>query len=143
MADCSAAQPAVNLPTPAPTPAAVPTPAPSRPAEPAPAPRREPQVQVGDLVQAGPGVVRPQIVRLPDPRYPAAARRMNKSASVDLKVLVDEGGEVVQAERVGPKVGFGFDEAAVDAARRASFRPATKEGVRVKMWTSLRVTFKP
>jgi TonB family protein len=136
-----AAQPAVNTPAPSPPPAAVPSPV-ARPAEPAPAPRQA-QVQVGDLVSGGPGVVRPQITRLPDPRYPTAARRMNKSASVDLKVLVDERGEVVQAERVGAKVGFGFDEAAVDAARRATFRPATKDGVRVKMWTSLRVTFQP
>ncbi len=136
-----AAQPAVNTPAPVP-PAAVPSPAPSRQAEPAPAPR-QPQVQVGDLVSGGPGVVRPAIVRLPDPRYPTAARRMNKSATVDLKVLVDERGEVMQAERMGPKAGFGFDEAAIDAARRASFRPATKDGVRVKMWTSLRVSFKP
>jgi TonB family protein len=60
-----------------------------------------------------------------------------------MKVLVDERGNVVQAELTGPRVGFGFDEAAVEAARRATFRPATKDGVRVKMWTMLRLTFRP
>ncbi|HEV7519357.1 MAG TPA: TonB family protein [Thermoanaerobaculia bacterium] len=119
------------------------TEAPARPASaPAPAPR-EPAVKPGDLVQLGPGVVKPQVAGMPDPRYPAAARRMNKSAQVDLKVLVDDRGNVIQAEPAGARVGFGFDEAAVEAARRSTFRPATKDGVRVKMWTMLRVTFRP
>jgi TonB family protein len=110
---------------------------------PAPAPAREPQVKPGDLVQLGPGVVKPQIAGMPEPRYPAPARRMNKSAQVDLKVLVDERGNVIQAEPTGPRVGLGFDEAAMEAARRSTFHPATKDGVRVKMWTMLRVTFRP
>ena len=79
---------------------------------------------------------------MPDPRYPAAARRMNKAAQVDLKVLVDERGNVIQAESLGGRVGFGFDEAAMEAARRSTFHPATKDGVRVKMWTMMRVTFR-
>jgi protein TonB len=109
----------------------------------APATAREAQVKVGDLVQLGPGVVKPQISGMPEPRYPGPARRMNKSAQVDLKVLVDEKGNVIQAEPTGPRVGLGFDEAAIEAARRSTFRPATKDGVRVKMWTMLRVTFRP
>lgn len=120
-----------------------PEPAPAKPT-PAPAPvPAAPKVQVGDLVQAGPGVTRPQVSQQPSPRYPPAARRLNKSASVDIRVLVDERGNVVQTERSGAKVGFGFDEAAEDTARRTSYRPATKDGVRVKMWTTLRVTFQP
>jgi TonB family protein len=61
---------------------------------------------------------------------------------VDIKVLVDERGRVMDAYHIGTKAGFGFDEAALDAAKRAVFQPATKEGVRVKMWTTLRVNFK-
>ncbi|HEV2855861.1 MAG TPA: TonB family protein [Thermoanaerobaculia bacterium] len=114
--------------------------APANPA-PAPAPRQQ-QVQVGDLVQPGPGVSAPKLTSKLDPRYPPAAQRMNRAAQVDIKVLVDEKGRVLDAERIGAKAGFGFDEAALDAARRAVFQPATKEGVRVKMWTTLRVNFK-
>jgi periplasmic protein TonB len=127
-----------------------PTPAQARPqqqqAAPAPvsaqpAPR---QAQYGDLVQAGPGITAPKIKGRIDPRYPSAAQRLNKSAVVDVRVLVDEKGSVLDAQRSGPKAGFGFDEAAVDAARRANFTPAsTREGVRVKMWTVLRVSFQP
>ncbi|HEX9668903.1 MAG TPA: TonB family protein [Thermoanaerobaculia bacterium] len=101
-----------------------------------------PEVRVGDLVSGGAGVIPPQ--RLSDLRavYPRAAERFGKTATVSVRVLVDENGKVAQAERIGNKVGFGFDEAAVDAARRMNFRPATKEGVRVKMWHTLRVDFK-
>ena len=111
---------------------------------PAPAPARpQPQVQYGDLVQQGPGVAAPRLSSRLEPRYPLAAQRMNRAAQVDIKVLVDEKGKVMDAERVGAKAGFGFDEAALDAARRAVFQPATKDGVRVKMWTTIRVAFKP
>jgi protein TonB len=139
-------------PAPAQTAPAVPAPAPAqaereeKPAPatsaPAPAPRQQPQVQVGDLVQPGPGVSAPKLTSKLDPRYPPAAQRMKRAAQVDIKVLVDEKGRVLDAERIGAKAGFGFDESALDAARRATFQPATKEGVRVKMWTTLRVNFK-
>jgi TonB family protein len=118
-------------------------PAPANPAPVQAAPPRQPQVQVGDLVQVGAGVVAPKLVSQPDPRYPPAAKRLNRAAQVDLKVLVDERGRVLDAELLGAKAGFGFDEAALDAARRAVFQPATKEGIRVKMWRTMRVNFKP
>ncbi|HYG64464.1 MAG TPA: TonB family protein [Thermoanaerobaculia bacterium] len=118
-----------------------PAPVTTAPATQAPAPR---QVQTGDLVSAGsPGSVAPKIRVLPDPRYPTAAQKMKRSAEVAVRVLVDESGRVLDAERVGNKAGMGFDEAAVEAARRASFQPATKDGVRVKMWTTVRIKFTP
>jgi TonB family protein len=121
----------------APPPAAAPVPAPAAPTR---------QVQYGDLVTPGsvPGMIPPKMTSRLDPRYPAAAQRMNKSAQVDIKVLVDEKGRVLDAQRSGQQAGFGFDEAALDAARRAIFQPAsTKDGVRVKMWTVIRVSFQP
>lgn len=106
-----------------------------------PAPR---QPQYGELVQPGPGITPPKLKSRLEPRYPSAAQRLNKSAVVDIRVLVDEKGSVLDAQRSGPKAGFGFDEAALEAARRASFTPAaTREGVRLKMWTALRVSFQP
>jgi TonB family protein len=112
---------------------------------PAPAPARQ-QIQYGDLVTqaSASGVTSPKMTSRLDPRYPAAAQRMNKSAQVDIKVLVDEKGRVLDAQRSGAQAGFGFDEAALEAAKRASFQPAsTRDGVRVKMWTVIRVSFQP
>ena len=139
---------AVPTPTPAPAerqaPAPAPTPASPAPVNPAPAaPARQAQVQLGDLVPPGPGVAPPKLQGQLDPRYPVAAQRLNRAAQVDIKVLVDERGRVMDAERIGTKAGFGFDEAALDAARRASFQPASKDGVKVKMWMMLRVNFNP
>ena len=122
----------------APPPAPAPAPAPAVPAK--------QQVQYGDLVTPGSvaGMILPKMTSRLDPRYPAAAQRMNKSAQVEIKVLVDEKGRVLDAQRSGQQAGFGFDEAALDAARRAVFQPAsTKDGVRVKMWTVIRVSFQP
>lgn len=109
----------------------------------APPPRPQPQVQYGDLVQMGPGVVPPKVQVKAEPRYPPSAVRLKRAAQVDVKVLVDERGKVMDAERISVKAGFGFDEAAEEAARRSVFQPATKDGVRVKMWYTLRFNFKP
>ncbi len=98
---------------------------------------------LGALIEMGPGVVRPQISRRPQPRYPPAARRLNKQADVQLRLLVDENGNVAQIERVGEKAGFGFDEAAEAAARKTQWIAATQLGVRVKMWVDLKISFRP
>jgi TonB family protein len=126
-----------------------PTPEPQRepqrtePVQQAPAPAPVRKAQVGDLVSAGPGVTLPRVTARADPRYPSGAQRLNKAAQIDIRVLVDENGRVIDAQRSGPKAGFGFDEAAMDAARRTTFSPATKDGVRVKMWSTIRVAFQP
>jgi TonB family protein len=132
--------PAVSAPQPTPEPQRVAEPV-QQPVTPAPAPVRK--AQIGDLVSAGPGVTGPRLTSRLEPRYPAAAQRLNKAAQIDLRVLIDENGRVVDAQRAGAKAGFGFDEAALEAAKRASFSPATKDGVRVKMWYTLRVAFQP
>jgi TonB family protein len=142
-------KPAVAAPSPSPAerpPASPPVSAPvqEKPAAPASAPApRLAQVQVGDLVQPGPGVKAPKLTAKLDPRYPPAAQHLNRAAQVNLKVLVDERGRVMDAEALGAKAGFGFDEAALDAARRANFQAATKDGVKVKMWMTLQVNFSP
>jgi TonB family protein len=141
-------KPAVAAPVPTPTPAerqaSQPAPVQEKPAVPAPAPAPRPvQVQLGDLVQPGPGVAAPKLLAQLEPRYPPAAQHLNRAAQVHIKVLVDERGRVMDAEGLGAKAGFGFDEAALDAARRANFQPATKDGVKVKMWMTLQVNFNP
>ncbi len=130
---------------PQPTPEPQKEPQRTEPVQSAPAPVQAPvrKTQIGDLVTAGPGVTVPRVTTRAEPRYPSGAQRLNKSAQIDIRVLVDENGRVVDAQRSGPKAGFGFDEAALDAARRTTFSPAVKDGVRVKMWSSLRVAFQP
>ena len=59
-------------------------------------------------------------------------------------MLVDENGQVLEARLVeGLRQKVGLDEQTLEAARRATFRPATKDDVPVKMWHELAVQFQP
>jgi TonB family protein len=146
-ADKTPPQAAPPEPTPAP-----PQPETQRQTEPAQAqvpaaePQREPEaprVKVGDLATPGAGVVPPKLVSSPKPEYPPMARRLGVQGVVTVGVLVDENGQVQDVRMEGPipqKVGI--NEAAMSAARAVRYQPATKEGVRVKMWTRLKIPFK-
>ena len=92
---------------------------------------------------AGPGVKPPKLVTIAKPEYPPIARRLKVEGDVLLSVLVDENGNVIDVrvlERVPQNVGI--NEAAVAAARGAKYQPATKDGVRVRMWTNLKLPFR-
>jgi len=102
-----------------------------------------PPAKLGDLVEPGRGVQRPQLTQRPNPRYPPSAKRLNKQADVVLRILIDETGRVAEVQQLGDKVGFGFDDAARLAAERTRWSPATKDGVRVKMWIDLTISFRP
>ncbi len=114
-------------------------------AEPPP-PAREPEpprVKAGDLAEPGAGAVPPQLVSFPKPEYPPMARKLRVEGVVVVSVLVDENGQVQEARIAEPiRQKVGLNEAALASARSARFRPATKDGVRVKMWTRLRIPFK-
>jgi TonB family protein len=121
----------------APAPAAA---APSPPEPTAPAP---PKAQVGELVEEGADVTNPRLVSFSKPEYPALARRLGVQGVVVVSVLVDENGHVQDAKlSQSIRQNVGLNEAALGAARSAVFRSATKSGVRVKMWTKLKIPFK-
>jgi protein TonB len=127
-------------PRPEPEPEAPPQEKPPPPSAPA---QETSQVRPGDLVAGGPGVSPPALVSAPKPKYPPQARVLKVEGVVVVSVLVDENGRVQDArllEPIAKKVGI--NEEALAVARNAQYRPATKEGVRVKMWTRLRIPFK-
>ncbi len=100
--------------------------------------------QPGDLVEQGPGVIQPQVLSFQPPAYSQVARRVGVTGTVRVAVLVDENGQVQEARLVeGLRQKVGLDEQTLAAARRATFRPATKDGVAVKMWHELAVQFQP
>lgn len=71
------------------------------------------------------------------------ARKLGVEGVVTVSVLVDENGQVQDVRMLEPvKQKVGINEAAMAAARAARYQPATKDGVRVKMWTRLRIPFK-
>jgi TonB family protein len=115
--------------------------APPPPVSPPPPPP-PPQVRRGDLVELGPGVSPPAKVRLA-PRFPEMARRLRKDgATVNVKALIDENGKVIEAELVGEKVGYGFDNEALLAVKKGVFEAASVGGVPVKVWFNVKVEFR-
>ncbi len=125
------------------TPPAAAAPQPVVETPPAAAAPQGPEVKEGDLVRPGAGVKPPVLVSLTKPEYPAMARRMKVEGTVVVSLLVDETGRVAETRLdsgVSQKVGI--NEAALAAARSAVFSPATKSGVRVKMWYQLKIPFK-
>lgn len=93
---------------------------------------------------------RPRTVRPIFADYPSEAERRGIRARVRIRVLVDERGRVQEAlvlerllldkrdreERVA-EIGYGVEEAALDAARRTPFRPGRHGGRPVQTYTTL------
>ncbi|MGB3564616.1 MAG: TonB family protein [Thermoanaerobaculia bacterium] len=100
-----------------------------------PAAEPTPAVKLGDLVSPGPGVVPPTPLEIPRPQYPPMARRLGVQGTVRMSLLVDEAGRVIETRLLeGVKQKVGINEAALAAAAKARFSPATKDGTRVRMW---------
>jgi TonB family protein len=88
------------------------------------------------------GAEPPVLVTRVDARYPDVARRMNLSAEVVLRVVVEPTGSVGKVEVVsgGPA---GMTDAAIDAVKRWVYRPARVDGRAVAVTKIVRVRFSP
>jgi protein TonB len=74
--------------------------------------------------------VKPKPRSISQPAYTSSARDANVEGRVRVEVSVDADGHVTGA-RLLAGLGYGLDEAALEAARRASFEPATRCGKHV------------
>jgi TonB family protein len=90
-----------------------------------------------------PGVIAPQLERVLPLASPAIALRQGVEGSVGLNILIDERGNVADARIVGGVSGRrSLGEAALASVKRRRYRPATKDGVPVKVWLPVRVEFR-
>jgi len=149
--------PTVTTPVPVPV-ASVPAPVTqtvaAQPVSPPPAPtqtvaesRPEPavsRVKEGDLVEQGTeGLEPPQPVKQNRPQYPPMAKVQRVEGLVVIRALVSETGRVIDVNVLrGVKQNVGINEAAIQAVRGWTFRPATKDGVRVKAYYTTTLPFK-
>ncbi len=69
----------------------------------------------------------PGFLRVPAPRYPRMARRRGLEGEVLLELTLGADGRLLSVS-VMESAGHGFDEAALEAVRRARFRPAVRNG---------------
>ncbi|MBU4355946.1 MAG: TonB family protein [Proteobacteria bacterium] len=82
----------------------------------------------------------PAFLRRVMPVYPEQARRRGQEGRVVLRLTIDERGNLLKVE-VLEAGGFGFEEAAVEAVKRSSFRPATIRGEPVASIARLPIRF--
>lgn len=86
------------------------------------------------------GVLNSKATSLPQPTYPAVAKTAHASGTVIVRVLVDENGDVINAQVVsGHPL---LQAAAMAAARQAKFAPTKVSGKPVKVIGFLNYTFK-
>jgi periplasmic protein TonB len=86
------------------------------------------------------GATKPKLVNLPQPAYTEAARAAGVEGKVRVQLTVDESGKVVDVQ-VLSALGHGLDEAAVAAARAASFEPGTRCGRRSRSTFTISIRF--
>ena len=136
---------ATETPTPEPsvTPTSPPTETPIPPtATPIP-PTPTPSVREGEIVSMGPGVAQAVVIHKEEPKYPPMARQMRVEGSVEIQALVGVDGNVEQVRIVNvSRTGVGFEKATEEAVRKWRYKPATKHGVKVRMWVQIRVPFR-
>jgi len=133
--------PAVTPTVPAPTPAAKapqPTPLPTR----APVPAKPQGVQPNQFVPVTEVDTRPEILRQEPVVWPRTAARSRRRGVIILSATVDARGQVTEVKVLrADEKGFGIPEAAVAAARKYIYKPATKDGVKVKSTTTITIPF--
>jgi TonB family protein len=82
----------------------------------------------------------PVLLTRVDPQYPEQARRLKLSGDVTLRVVVEASGAIGRVDVV-TSAPFGMTEAAVDAVRKWTYRPARVSGQPVAVWKVIRVRF--
>jgi TonB family protein len=126
---------------PSPLPTAVPTAVPT--VAPTPKPTATPSVREGDLVTPGPGVTPPRIISRNPPAYPSRARSMRLEGVVEVQALIGIDGSVEEVRVVSvTQKGVGFEEATRNAVMKWQYEPATKMGVKVRTWLTIRMPFR-
>jgi TonB family protein len=103
----------------------------------APAPGTPPSAPLTALPE---GSELPVLTSRVDPQYPEAAKRMKLGGDVVLRAVVEANGSIGRIEVVAG-ASFGMTEAAVDAVRRWTYRPARVNGQPVAVWKVIRVKF--
>lgn len=86
--------------------------------------------------------ISPVLENQPQAVYPDSAKQANVEGSVWVKVLIDKQGSVKQAlitKGSGKKVGF--EEAALTAAKQATWKPAMLKNKPVAIWVSYEIKF--
>jgi TonB family protein len=132
--------------TPTSTPTSTPLPPTATPPPPTATPippTATPSVREGEIVVAGAGVIAPVVIYREQPTFPARAQALQVEGVVEAEALVGIDGGVEEVRIVSSsRTGVGFEDSSKEAIMGWRFKPATKRGVKVRMWVSIRIPFR-
>ena len=80
-------------------------------------------------------------LRAPVLEYPSASRRFGEQGRVVLRVLIGPDGQAEKVELQEPSAFHRLNEAAIEAARRALYKPYTEDGVARPAWALVALSF--
>ena len=102
-----------------------------------------PGFKMGDIVALSLVDTPPILIKRIQPKYPPSAKSLGIEESVMLNALISENGDVEKTVVIkGGNPQYGFNEASQDAVRQWRFKPAVKNGVKVKVWKPIMIAFK-
>lgn len=133
---------AANLPAPALDIASAPEP--SKEEEKPPSPPAPPVVAQNAPTQPrkiAQGLLEGSVIKRRMPAYPLMARSMNAFGKVEVRIVISEGGQVIEAAAISGHPAL--RTAAMDAAREWVYKPSTLNGIPTKVETVLTFTFAP
>ena len=93
-----------------------------------------------DVLKVGGDVKEPVEVSRVDPTYPEEARKNRVQGRVLVEAVIDQKGNVTKAEAVESPDPM-LTEAALEAVRKWTYKPATKKGKSVKVRLTVTVSF--
>ncbi len=76
-----------------------------------------------------------------EPKYPMLARRLGKEGVVKLKLFIDDKGNLTDVKIVDDP-GSGLTEAAIEAVKKSTYVPATKNSAKVNSVAVLNINFR-
>jgi protein TonB len=85
--------------------------------------------------------VKPQPVSIPKPQYPELARKAGIEGTVVVKALVDVNGSIAEVKILKSSGNQMLDQAALIAAKHATFSPARMRDRFVQVWVSIPIRF--
>ena len=106
-----------------------------------PTPQTAEETAPTDLSQVDDAV--PVLLQRIRPRYPEVAKKAAVEANVLLELIIREKGSVIFAHILYcSQPGYGFEQSAIRAAKKLSFKPFTKQGKATKVKITYPINFK-
>ncbi|MCI0446990.1 TonB family protein, partial [bacterium] len=100
----------------------------------------EPEIKPGQLMALDAVDVAPRATKRVPGKYPDMAKKLKLQGTVGLNVLISETGQVLEAKIITSAHPI-LDESAVEAVKQWVFEPASKKGVKVKVWYPVKMAF--